>query len=91
LTFFDIPWPVIGNIKGPASLDAPTIKAFLMSQSHSPAKAIKQRVRDAMLRFHPDRFEGRWLDHIRESDRPFVKDGVGRVVRFLTEASAQLS
>jgi len=44
-----------------------------------------------MLRFHPDRFEGRWIGRVREADRPAVKEGVGRVVRVLNEASTRFA
>ncbi len=44
-----------------------------------------------MLRFHPDRFEGRWMSAVRYDDRAAVKEGAGRVMRFLNEFSTQLN
>ncbi|KAG8928901.1 hypothetical protein FRC02_006240 [Tulasnella sp. 418] len=89
LNFSDIPWPVINKPSSPASLTADSIEKFLMSTAHSKDKGAKQRIRDAMLRFHPDRFEGRWMNSIRTSDRPAVKEAVGLVVRYLNDASAK--
>jgi hypothetical protein len=38
-----------------------------------------------MLRWHSDKFEGRWMARIEEEDRPKVKEAVGAVARSLTE------
>jgi len=35
------------------------IAAFLLSPYHSPEKSHKERIRDALLRWHPDRFSGK--------------------------------
>jgi hypothetical protein len=46
-------------------------------------KERKERLREAMLRFHPDKFEGRVLRRVRECDREKVKEAVGQVARVL--------
>ncbi|KAF8755658.1 hypothetical protein RHS01_05269 [Rhizoctonia solani] len=50
-----------------------------------PNKSRKERLRNAMLRWHSDKFEGRWMARIEEEDRPKVKEAVGAVARSLTE------
>ncbi|KAG9050187.1 hypothetical protein FS837_007085 [Tulasnella sp. UAMH 9824] len=93
LSLSDIPWPVVGSIRSVNELDSGRFEGFLLYDGAAaivPAKVLKQRVRDAMLRFHPDRFEGRWIHHVLESDRAAVKEGVGRVIRFLNEVSTKL-
>jgi len=90
LSFSSIPWPVVRPPRSPSELDLASVKAFLFSRSHSLEKSAKQRVRDAMLRFHPDRFEGRWMSKVRDSERAAVKEGIGRVARVLNDAMAEL-
>lgn len=94
LSLSDIPWPVVGSIRLVNELEDGRFEGFLLAPGVDGvvnAKVLKQRARDAMLRFHPDRFEGRWMHQILESDRAAVKEGVGRVIRFLNELSAKLA
>ncbi|KAG8951274.1 hypothetical protein FRC04_006513 [Tulasnella sp. 424] len=94
LSLSDIPWPVVGSIRFVNELEDGRFEGFLLAPGADGvvnAKVLKQRARDAMLRFHPDRFEGRWMHQILESDRAAVKEGVGRVIRFLNELSAKLA
>lgn len=46
-------------------------------------KERKERLRETMLRFHPDKFEGRLMKRVRESDQTRVREAVGQVVRAL--------
>ncbi|KAF9012516.1 hypothetical protein BDQ17DRAFT_1387217 [Cyathus striatus] len=46
-------------------------------------KARKERLRETFLRFHPDKFEGRFMHRIREGDRDRVREGIGQVSRVL--------
>jgi hypothetical protein len=95
LAFADVPWPVL-----PASAGAPVCLAdltpealarFLLPPPDADADAAEQedarkrRLREAMLRYHPDKFEVRVLGRVREDAREEVKEGVGRVVRGVTE------
>ncbi|KAG8880680.1 hypothetical protein FRB98_004773 [Tulasnella sp. 332] len=83
LTFRDIPWPVVGSMReGPHCLTESRLRAFLQAQSNDP-KVLKQRAKEMLLRYHPDRFEGRWMQLVRQEDVLLVKDGVERVTRFL--------
>lgn len=36
-----------------------------------------------MLRFHPDKFEGRVMRRVKESDKDKVREAVGQVARAL--------
>ncbi|KAI0079823.1 hypothetical protein K474DRAFT_471813 [Panus rudis PR-1116 ss-1] len=42
-------------------------------------KARKDKLRETMLRFHPDKFEGRILRRVKEKDRDKVREAVGKV------------
>jgi len=73
----------------PSDITSNAIKDFLFSPLHSVNKSHKQRLREQLLRYHPDRFEGRWLSRVRESDRAAVKDATNTVARHLSEALSQ--
>ena len=64
------------------------ISAFLFSPGESGdgdgeerKKERKEKLRETMLRFHPDKFEGRIMRRVREGEREKVKEAVGIVVR----------
>lgn len=83
LDFGFFPWP---THPPPHTIDALTkdsISAFVLSDLHSGDKTNKQRLRDALLLYHPDRFESKYMAFVREQDRAMVKEGVGRVIRAL--------
>ncbi|CAK5282366.1 unnamed protein product [Mycena citricolor] len=89
LTFEDIPWPVNSRLElsDDNPLDKLTVEAiqtFLLSSLDQEQKMRKERLRETFLRFHPDKFEGRYMNRIRESDQELVRQGIGEVVRALT-------
>jgi len=43
----------------------------------------KDKIRETYLRFHPDKFEGRLMNQVREPDRQNVREAIGVVVRAL--------
>ncbi|KAF5380581.1 hypothetical protein D9615_004677 [Tricholomella constricta] len=46
-------------------------------------KERKDKLRETFLRFHPDKFEGRLMKHVKESERDAVREAIGQVVRSL--------
>ncbi|KAG6828528.1 hypothetical protein H0H92_007656 [Tricholoma furcatifolium] len=46
-------------------------------------KERKEKLRETFLRFHPDKFEGRFMKLVRESERESVREAIGQVVRSL--------
>jgi len=85
IAFRNIPWPLMHIPSGPESFTPQAIGAFLLSPLHSQDKSRKERLRNAMLRWHSDKFEGRWMARVDESERAKVKEAVGAVARALTE------
>lgn len=83
LTFMALPWPTYPPPSVPSSLTKQNISSFLLSPSHSIDKTRKQRLREALLDYHPDRFVGRYLELVENSQRRLVEEGVGNVVRAL--------
>ncbi|KAG6920211.1 hypothetical protein DXG01_004980 [Tephrocybe rancida] len=46
-------------------------------------KERKEKLRETFLRFHPDKFEGRFMKHVRETEKEAVREAIGQVVRSL--------
>lgn len=70
-----------------------SISTFLLesdidSKDAMPTKERRDILRETMLRFHPDKFEGRILSMVCERDRERVREGAGRVVRALNDLMA---
>lgn len=51
-------------------------------------KERRNKLRETMLRFHPDKFEGRILRRVRERDQERVREAVGKVTRAVGELLA---
>lgn len=90
LTFASIPWPVIEPPKSPSSLTLSRISAFILSDAHSKDHTPRERIKEALRRWHPDRF-GRLLNRVVETDRATVEEGVGIVARCLNELLSRQS
>jgi len=62
------------------------ISAYVMSNYAPDAnKSPKDRIKDQLKRWHPDKFETRILHRVVEEEREKVKTGAGVVVRGLNE------
>jgi hypothetical protein len=83
LTFRSIPWPVISSVNTPESLLPQLITDFILSPEHSQAKSRKRRIHSALIRWHTDHFDAKFLHKVVDGDRKAVVEGVGRVVRCL--------
>ncbi|TFL07135.1 hypothetical protein BDV98DRAFT_609340 [Pterulicium gracile] len=90
LRYADVPWPV------PPSLDRDSfteddIRRFVLMPvpgEEMGEKERKERLRETMLRFHPDKFEGRIMVRVREKDRERVQEAMGLVVRTVSKLMA---
>lgn len=89
LTFASIPWPMESQPTSALDINGDAIRKFLLSPLHSANKPAKQRLREQLLRYHPDRFESRILRRVSESDRASVKQAVNTVAQCLNDALAQ--
>ncbi|KAJ3748820.1 hypothetical protein DFH05DRAFT_1390260 [Lentinula detonsa] len=88
LEFSDIPWPIQHTVAKPEDITPTGISNFLLSALHSQNQSRKERIRNAQLRWHPDRFQ-RVLKRVREEDKGIVEDGVGVVARCLNDLMAK--
>lgn len=101
LTFDDIPWPAFSlepstSLANTESFTAESVLTFLIPTTtnvppidqEAAAKFRKERLRETLLRFHPDKFEGRTLQRVRERDRERVREVAGRLVRVVNALMA---
>lgn len=101
--FCDIPWPIIHAHKEKSSskhrtdmvavsvddLTVEDISLFLLpSDVGEGEKSRKEVLRETFLRFHPDKFEGRFMKMVRGNEQERVREGIGRVVRALNTLMA---
>lgn len=90
-TFLDVPWPILRDTdtKEPLRMElghltTAAIERFLLHPLRAPCKSRRDKLRDAVLRFHPDKFS-RYLHRIVEEDRARVQEGVIIVTKCLNE------
>ncbi|PFH47930.1 hypothetical protein AMATHDRAFT_150937, partial [Amanita thiersii Skay4041] len=93
LTTFEVlrwdsfPWPLVKKPKTPEDITTSAIRAYLFSRVHpeKDSKSDKDRVKEQIKKWHPDRFELKYLPKVVEQDREKVKEGAGCVVRGLND------
>ncbi|KAH8984927.1 hypothetical protein EDB92DRAFT_1884555 [Lactarius akahatsu] len=80
-------WPVFRRPSEPEEMTTSAIGAYVLSKYAPDAntKSSKDRVKDHIKRWHPDKFETRILPRVAEEEREKVKAGAGVVVRGLNE------
>jgi len=88
LGFRDIPWPLSAAPAEAADLTPENISGFLLHPAHSSNHSRRERVRTALLRWHPDRFR-RILNRVADSEKGVVEEGVGVIARCLNELLAK--
>ena len=89
LEFKTIPWPVTKPARGPGDVTPEAIATFLFSQLHSKQLSRKERIRNAQLRWHPDRFR-RLMGRIKAGDKAKVEEAVGTVAICLNDLRNKL-
>jgi len=66
-----------------ASFLLPVAAAISDAERASKKKERKDKLRETFLRFHPDKFEGRFMKRIKEGEREKVRKAIGQVSRAL--------
>ena len=89
LHWSDIPWPVLRfAVKSPDDLTLDAVSAYIMLgfDLHRDKARLKQRLREHIKKWHPDRFEGRYLKKVPEGrERERVGRAAGMVARILID------
>ena len=81
------PWPMLKKPTEPEELTRVAIGAYVLSPHHptDKSKAARDRLRDHIEKWHPDRFETKLLRKVRVEEREKVREGAGLVARNLNE------
>lgn len=82
VTFASIRWPILEQPKTPQDLELHKIQEFILSPHHSKERTDRQRVKDALLRWHPDKFR-RVLENVTSGEKDRVRDGADIVAKHL--------
>ncbi|EIW77109.1 hypothetical protein CONPUDRAFT_168122 [Coniophora puteana RWD-64-598 SS2] len=85
LSWDDFPWPMFRCPIGPDDLTVAGISAYMLSPLQPTDKTVKERIREGIRKWHPDRFETQVLWKVKEEDKERVKEGAGSVVRCLND------
>ena len=72
-----------------SQITAEAVSSFLFvpgDEGHEAGrgKARKEELRGTILRFHPDKFEGRVIPRVKDEERAAVRDGANAVTRAVT-------
>ncbi|KAG9316371.1 hypothetical protein JVU11DRAFT_2404 [Chiua virens] len=84
LGFRDIPWPLLVAPACAMDVTPENMTHFLMHPAHSSNHSRRERIRTALLRWHPDRFR-RILNRVVDSDTSEVEEAVGVITRCLND------
>jgi hypothetical protein len=86
LVWSSFPWPVLRVVSSAGELTEGAIGAYVESPYHpgDKSKSLKERIKEHIRRWHPDRFDTRLLPKVVERERTEVKEGADTVVRSLT-------
>ncbi|KAI0035459.1 hypothetical protein K488DRAFT_83036 [Vararia minispora EC-137] len=76
--FADVPWPVF-DADADGEPTPESVGAFLRADDGR----ARDRLRQALLRFHPDKFDGRLMPRVVPDDRDAVRQAVAAVARAL--------
>ena len=92
LSWAHVPWPTHEPPLAPDAISLDAVREFLLDtavlddSAESQPKDRRQKLKEALLLWHPDRFEGRWLTRIADVDeRDRVREAVGVIARHLNQ------
>ena len=92
LHFCDIPWPVFGDVRSGIDVTEERVREFVGHPLHeymrTPGGGQTKATRLELLRWHPDKFNGKVLNRVVEPDRKAVQDAAAHIVHILNELGA---
>ncbi|KAA1472665.1 hypothetical protein DENSPDRAFT_778660 [Dentipellis sp. KUC8613] len=86
-----IGWPVANGAKSIEDLTPSAIRMFILDSRYAQGRSDRDRVREAIRTWHPDKFNQRLATRIAEEDRAAVKEGVDIVSKCLNGMLASAS
>lgn len=84
LIWEDFPWPMFKTPSNPEDLTTVAIHGYMLSPFHPQDKSQRDRIKELIKRWHPDRFN-HILSKVKASDLEKVSEGGGLVVRALND------
>ncbi|KAI6007885.1 hypothetical protein EDC04DRAFT_2582550 [Pisolithus marmoratus] len=84
LIWEDFPWPMFKSPSSPEDLTTAAIHGYMLSPFHSQDKSQRDRIKELIKRWHPDRFN-HVLSKVKAGDLERVSEGGGSVVRALND------
>ncbi|KAF8881240.1 hypothetical protein BD779DRAFT_1391336, partial [Infundibulicybe gibba] len=96
LRWDSFPWPTPTMPSTPAEITAAAIRGYILSPDfpeRTPTRPIttRDRVREHLRQWHPDRFETKFLGRVVRSEQETVKLGAAAVTRSLSTLLTQLN
>ena len=88
LSWNDFPWPTFKPPSNPDDMSLPQISAYMQSPLYpdkDKTRTTKDRIKENIKRWHPDRFETKLLPKVVGDEREKVKHGAGNVARYLSD------
>ena len=90
LTWISFPWPLIKQPSTPEDITTNAVDAYILSpyypeKEKDKGRSQRDRIKEHIRRWHPDRFDTKLLPRVVEGDRENVKEGAGAVVRGLND------
>ncbi|KAG6909001.1 hypothetical protein DXG01_002387 [Tephrocybe rancida] len=88
LRWESLPWPMFTPPESPNNITLFAVSAYVLSSllpEELNAKPRKDRIKDLIKKWHPDRFETKCLPRVAEGDREKVKEGMKVVLRLLDD------
>lgn len=89
LSFTTIMWPVVDRPQDPSSLTREAIEEFLLSDVHSQGVSSRERIREALRRWHTDKCSA-MFKRVTQSDKEVVREAVHVVTTHLNEMNTAL-
>lgn len=85
LSFNQLPWPLPYDVQCVGQFADDAVRFFLFHPFRPgyEGKTEKERLKMEMLKWHPDKFEGKILPLVAESERAAVSEAAGLISRFL--------
>ncbi|TFL00704.1 hypothetical protein BDV98DRAFT_508545 [Pterulicium gracile] len=82
----DLPWPMLRKPETPEDITLGGIDGYVRNPYHpEQGRSERDRVKDHIKYWHPDRFETKLLPRVPEEEQEMVKTGAGIVARTLNE------
>ncbi|KAF8606807.1 hypothetical protein BDV93DRAFT_553272 [Ceratobasidium sp. AG-I] len=88
--FEDVPWPVFALPESPEGITKVEVRRFVVaSAAPGQERSLKRQVKDWLLIWHPDKFQGLWLRYIVASDKEIVRRATSVLTQVLNDILAE--